>query len=73
MVTLENTTKIVKSNEKKKLNETINAVLPISKWDSSTVIPKKVLIKQVMFKIYIRESKEINGWIKIWWIIMVNG
>ena len=63
MVTLENTTKIVKSNEKK-LNETINAVLPISKWDSSTAIPKKVLIKQVMFKIYIRESKEIKGWIK---------
>ena len=63
MVTLENTTKIVKSNEKK-LNETINAVLPISKWDSSTAIPKKVLSKQVMFKIYIRESKEIKGWIK---------
>ena len=49
---------------KKKLNETINVVLPISKWDSSTAIPKKVLIKQVMFKIYIRESKEINRWIK---------
>ena len=65
MVTLENTTKIVKSSEKKKLNETINAVWPISKWDPSSAIPKKVLIKQVMFKIYIRESKEINGWIKL--------
>ena len=31
LVTLENTTKIVKSSEKKKLNETINAVWPISK------------------------------------------